>query len=266
MSTRGVQLHIRDRYVVMDNGMVQVTLSNPDGIVTGIRYNGVDNLLEVLNKESNRGYWDLVWSAPGSKGIFDVISGTSFRVIVHNENQVELSFTRMWDPSLEGKFVPLNIDKRFIMLRGSSGFYSYAIYEHLKDWPDFDLGETRITFKLRKDRFHYMAVADDRQRYMPLPEDRSSGRAQILAYPEAVLLVNPSNPEHKGEVDDKYQYSRDNKDIKVHGWISSNPPVGFWQITPSDEFRSGGPLKQSLTSHVGPTTLAIIKLACPDVY
>ncbi|KAG6705107.1 hypothetical protein I3842_07G165500 [Carya illinoinensis] len=241
----------------MDNGIVQVTLSNPDGIVTGIRYNGVDNLLEVLNKESNRGYWDLVWNAPGSKGIFDVISGTSFRVIVHNENQVELSFTRMWDPSLEGKFVPLNIDKRFIMLRGSSGFYSYAIYEHLKDWPDFDLGETRITFKLRKDRFHYMAVADDRQRYMPLPEDRSSGRAQILAYPEAVLLVNPSNPEHKGEVDDKYQYSRDNKDIKVHGWISSNPPVGFWQITPSDEFRSGGPLKQSLTSHVGPTTLAM---------
>lgn len=39
------------------------------------------------------------------------------------------------------------------------------------------------------------------------------------------------------------------------------PPVGFWQITPSDEFRSGGPLKQNLTSHVGPTTLAV---SCPS--
>jgi rhamnogalacturonan endolyase len=39
------------------------------------------------------------------------------------------------------------------MLRGSSGFYSYAIYEHLKDWPDFEIGETRITFKLRKDKY-----------------------------------------------------------------------------------------------------------------
>ena len=40
----------------MDNGIVQVTISNPEGIVTGIQYNGVDNLLEVLNKESDRGY------------------------------------------------------------------------------------------------------------------------------------------------------------------------------------------------------------------
>lgn len=58
-------------------------------------------------------------------------------------------------------------------------------------------------------------------------------------------------------MDDKYQYSCENKDLKVHGWISTNPPIGFWQITPSDEFRSGGPHKQSLTSHVGPTTLAV---------
>ena len=36
-----------------------------------------------------------------------------------------------------------------------------------------------------------------------------------------------------------------------------DPAVGFWLITPSNEFRSGGPLKQNLTSHVGPTTLAV---------
>lgn len=33
--------------------------------------------------------------------------------------------------------------------------------------------------------------------------------------------------------------------------------MGFWQITPSNEFRTGGPFKQDLTSHVNPTTLAI---------
>ncbi|KAL4283616.1 hypothetical protein GQ457_16G016320 [Hibiscus cannabinus] len=257
----GVQLHIQDTHVMIDNGILQLTLSNPDGIVTGIRYNNIDNLLEVLNEESNRGYWDLVWNSTGTTGTtgsFDVIKGTSFNVIVETEDQVEVSFSRSWGSSQDSKLVPLNIDKRFIVLRGCSGFYSYAIYEHLKDWPGFTLAETRLAFKLRKDKFHYMAMADNRQRYLPLPDDRLPARGQALAYPEAVLLVNPVEPEFKGEVDDKYQYSCDNKDSQVHGWICTDQPaVGFWMVTPSNEFRSGGPVKQNLTSHVGPTTLAV---------
>jgi hypothetical protein len=42
--------------VEIKNGIFDLTLSNPDGIVTGVRYNGVDNLMEILNKEDNRGY------------------------------------------------------------------------------------------------------------------------------------------------------------------------------------------------------------------
>ncbi|XP_024026671.1 probable rhamnogalacturonate lyase B [Morus notabilis] len=260
MSYKGVELRVTKNHVIMDNGILQVTLSKPDGIVTGIKYNGIDNLLEVLNEKDNRGYWDLVWSKTGSigtTGVYDRIQGTKFKVIVENEEQVEISFTRNWNPSLEGQLVPLNIDIRFVMLRDSSGFYSYAIYEHLKEWPPFNLPQTRIVFKLRKEKFQYMVVADNRQRYMPLPDDRLPDRGQELAYPEAVLLVNPVEPNFKGEVDDKYEYSCENKDLKVHGWICDEPPVGFWQITPSNEFRSGGPLKQNLTSHVGPTTLAM---------
>ena len=45
-----------------------------------------------------------------------------------------------------------------------------------------------------------MAIADNRQRYMPLPDDRLPDRGQELAVPEAVLLVNPVEPKFKGEV------------------------------------------------------------------
>ena len=45
-----------------------------------------------------------------------------------------------------------------------------------------------------------MAITDDRQRFMPLPDDRLPDRGQALAYPEAVLLVNPVEPQFKGEV------------------------------------------------------------------
>ncbi|KAK6142587.1 hypothetical protein DH2020_022935 [Rehmannia glutinosa] len=247
--------------IVIDNGVLQLTLSNPGGIVMGIRYNGIDNLLELNNKDLNGGFWDLNWSEAGvpkqGENLTRMIEGTSLRVIVENEEQVELSFTRTWDPSLQGEQAPLCIDRRFVVLRGSPGFYSYAIFEHSEDFPGFNLNTTRIAFMLRKDKFHYMAIADNRQRYMPLPDDRLPGRGQQLAYPEAVLLVDPVEPEFKGEVDDKYQYSCENKDNQVHGWICFEPPVGFWQITPSNEFRNGGPFKQDLTSHVNPTTLAI---------
>lgn len=47
-------------------------------------------------------------------------------------------------------------------------------------------------------RFHYMAIANDRQRVMPTAQDRSRG--QRLDYDEAVLITNPSNLEVKGEV------------------------------------------------------------------
>ncbi|KAL4558974.1 hypothetical protein LXL04_031100 [Taraxacum kok-saghyz] len=449
MAMMGVKLHFRKHHVVMENGIVQLTLTNPGGYVTGVKYNNIDNLLEVHNDESDRGYWDLVWSPPRSlvtTGTFERIEGTSCEVVVETGDQVELSFSRTWDPSLKGKHVPLKIDKRFVLLRGCSGFYSYGIYQHLEGWPAFNLPETRIVFKLRKDKFHYMAMSDDRHRYMPLPDDRSSDRGKPLAYPEAVLLVDPLEPEFKGEttgpppaptgpppapttgppsvhhlhpppdhrqttgcapttgppsvhhlhpppdhrwttagppsvhhlhpppdhrmcthhrttvgappapttgpppdhrwttagppsvhhlhpppdhrrttvgppavhpppdhrrcttcthhrttagppsdhrlcthhrttagplseirmtliydadakadeemltlmsVDDKYQYSCETNDLKVHGWISTDPSIGFWQITPSNEFRTGGPTKQELTSHVGPINLAV---------
>ncbi|GMH15424.1 hypothetical protein Nepgr_017265 [Nepenthes gracilis] len=96
--------------------------------------NGIENLLEERNAVDNRGYWDLVWrdlGFTGTAGTYDRIKGTSFRIIVEKEKQEELSLTREWDPSLKGKLRPLNIHKRFIMLQGSSGFYSYAICELL---------------------------------------------------------------------------------------------------------------------------------------
>ncbi|KAK2656643.1 hypothetical protein Ddye_009695 [Dipteronia dyeriana] len=253
-----VQLLTKDkqREVTMDNGIVQVTLSSPEGFVTGIKYNGIENILETKNAEDNRGYWDVVWYEPGKGGDINIdkLACTDFRVIKSDEDQLEISFTRKWNIKLRGSKVPLNVDKRFILRRGSSGFYYYAILEREEGWPDVDIDQTRIVFKLQKEMFHFMAITDGRQRIMPRPEDRESG--QPLAYPEAVLLTDPINEELRGEVDDKYQYSLENKDNKVHGWITADDtPVGFWMISPSEEYRSGGPKKQDLTSHVGPTVL-----------
>ncbi|PON39398.1 Rhamnogalacturonate lyase [Trema orientale] len=241
--------------IIMDNGLVELKFSNPDGDVIGIKYNRINNLLEIHNKEKNRGYWDMDWGEAGN----DIanhhvkLHGTKFQIIKADEYQIEISFTKIWNDS--SKAFPINVDKRYIMLRGYSGFYTYAILEHPEEAPLANIDQIRTVFKLQQKKFRYMAISDDRQRTMPSLRDRKSGHK--LAYPEAVLLTKPSKPEVKGEVDDKYQYSLDNKDRKVHGWISSNPSVGFWIITPSHEFLTAGPMKQELTSHVGPISLSV---------
>lgn len=45
-----------------------------------------------------------------------------------------------------------------------------------------------------------MAIEDKRQRFMPVPDDREANRGKALAYPEAILLFNPVEPNFKGEV------------------------------------------------------------------
>ncbi|XP_044460522.1 probable rhamnogalacturonate lyase B [Mangifera indica] len=245
--------------VILDNGLVRLTVSKPQGYVTSIKYGGLDNLLDRELSESGRGYWDINWNLPGGQDRYKLLSGAEYGVIRTNNDCVEVSFKSSYNPSTPGgnKF-PLTVDIRYVLRIGVSGFHCYSIYERPPGWPAFDLAQTRMVFKLRRDWFHYMAITDEKQRVMPMPEDLLPGRGKQLIVPESVLLVNPINPDLKGEVDDKYQYSMDNKDGGVHGWISSRRPmVGFWVIFPSQEFRNGGPTKQNLTVHTGPACLAM---------
>ncbi|CAN4114795.1 unnamed protein product [Withania somnifera] len=249
-----VKLEIQTEKVTMSNGLASITLSIPDGHVTGISYGGVENILATQNVESNRGYWDIVWNNTGPQTSRKKFMGTKFEVIIDNENQAEISFKRTWNASQSNE-PPLHIDKRFIMIRDTPGFYTYSILERLEGWPISYIQNLRIVFKLQQDMFHYMAVSDERQRVMPTQVDRKNGK--VLDYKEAVLLTDPTNSDLKGEVDDKYFYANNNKDGKVYGWVSTNPPLGFWMINPSNEYRTGGPLRQDLTTHVGPTVLSV---------
>ncbi|CAI0382949.1 unnamed protein product [Linum tenue] len=183
------------------------------------------------------------------------MEGTGFRIVHQAPDLIEVAFSRSWNISRRGSIAPLNVEKRYIMQRGTSGFYAYAVVERLKGWPDTVMDQLRIVFKLDKDRFDYMAISEERQRVMPTQEDRDRGKR--LAYPEAVLLTNTSNKALEGEVDDKYQYSLEHQDDRVHGWVSTRDRIGFWLVFPSYEFRTGGPTKQELTSHVGPTLLGM---------
>ncbi|CAO2829492.1 unnamed protein product [Amaranthus hypochondriacus] len=251
-SAAPVQVNVTGNQIELDNGIIQVTFSIPEGFIIGIRFDGIDNVLDVTNRLSDRGYWDIASvSNPDNDDSNEIgLGGRSFKIISQTPDQAEISFFCQRTSSL-----PLQVEIRYVLLRGRSGFYSYAIFERAEGLPPLDVDQIRTVFKLQPTLFTYMAISDKIQRIMPTLRDRETG--QRLAYKEAVRITKPTNSKIKGQVDDKYQYSCEDKDNKLHGWISFKPAVGIWLITPSDEFRMGGPLKQDLTSHVGPTMISM---------
>nr|GMD53469.1 probable rhamnogalacturonate lyase B [Ipomoea batatas] len=254
-SCKPVKVEVVEDSVMMDNGIVSVNFSKSTGSIVGIKYQGIDNLLSTTNKETDRGYWDIDWNRPNVKASSSFkILATNFTVISKAENQAEISFTKVFKTGDETD-IPINFDKRFIMLAGSSGFYTYAIYDHPKGGPDVDIDQTRVVFKLSTTSFKYLAVSDKIQGDMPSYAEREA--SPKLAYKEAVLLKETENPKLKGKVDDKYAFALESQDMGVYGWISPKPHVGFWVITASNEFRLGGPIKQDLTCHCGPFALSM---------
>ncbi|PON82598.1 Rhamnogalacturonate lyase [Trema orientale] len=258
MSNKKVSLISKGPYVILDNGLVKLTILKPQGYLSGIAYGGLDNVLDPKSNESSRGYWDVNWSLPGGQDRYQLLRGVEYSVVRTSNDEIEVSFKNEYDPSTKGDDFPLSVDIRYILKTGVSGFHCYAIYERPSGCRAFDLAQTRMAFKLRPEKFHYMAISDEKQRVMPMPQDLLPDRGKQLIVPESVLLMHPINPDLKGQVDDKYQYSVDNKDGGVHGWISSGPVIGFWIIFPSHEFRNGGPTKQNLTAHTGPACLAML--------
>ncbi|CAN1168213.1 Rhamnogalacturonate lyase [Linum perenne] len=253
----GVKLTSDKEHVTIDNGIMQLVLSNPTGQISEIKYHGSENLLETHEPEQYGGYFDVAFQPlPSKEGKTEIVEGTKYVVIKEKDDIVEVSFTRQWSKGAPSYQVPLNVDKRFIVRKGDCGFYAYVIVERLKGFPDVDMNLHRYAFKPNKTMFNYMAISDDIQLVMPTEADRQAGKP--LAYKEAVLLTNPvSNPAFKDQVDDKYEYTLEKTNLKLKGWIADKEKIGWWIIAPSDEYMNGGPMKNELTCHCGPTCVLI---------
>jgi len=64
------------------------------------------------------------------------------------------------DTSTHTSYIPVTVKEincrcwilsRFVMLKGSSGFYCYAIFEHNSSCPALNVSEARLAFKLNAD-------------------------------------------------------------------------------------------------------------------
>jgi rhamnogalacturonan endolyase len=211
----------------LDNGIVRVRILKGNGKIVGLAYKGV----ETLNRSEG---WEQYPSGQVTQSV----------TIDPAKNDGERG-----EVAVKGVDGRLDIEVRYTMERGSSGFYTYAIYSHGANYPDAGLGESRFIHQLIPD-FDWLSV--DKDRNMPMCSDRDLGQAVVVHAKEQRIM---STGIYKNSVEHKYSYCAEMYKLPAYGWSSIKDHVGIWFINPSNEYLGGGPTRIDLVCHMGATLL-----------
>ena len=235
----------------MDNGIVKMTILKKNGTiaVSSLTYHGVDIL---PNRHEN---WEstpagqltaTVTIDPASNG------GKRAEVSVKGINPGGGLFTP--DDGTQGPGRPkdggMDIEVRYTLERGTSGFYTYAEYTHHASYPASGFGENRFILESMNKTFDWLSVDDDRNMLMPGDDDLRAG-VVVHAKEQRILTSGV----YKNSVEHKYDYNAVMYKLKAWGWSSTQDHIGVYFINPSNEYIGGGAEKLDLIDHMSGTLL-----------
>jgi rhamnogalacturonan endolyase len=246
----------------MDNGIVKVGILKRNGNLSSLVYHGV----EVLTRGQ---YWEQVPSGIiTAKVTIDPASNGGERAEVSVKGVYRRDSTPAPaggpggaarpggpdDPGDEADLggpggvprgsVGLDIETRFTLERGSSGFYTYSEYTHKASYPVAGEGESRFILESMNPTFDWLSVDADRNQFMCNKQDEQAG-VVIHAKEQKILLTGI----YKNSVEHKYSYNGVMYKLQAWGWSSTKDHIGVYFINPSNEYIGGGAEKLDLIGH-----------------
>jgi rhamnogalacturonan endolyase len=229
-----------DNTYTLANGIVTAQVSKISGDLTSLKYNG----LEMLDAGSQRqsGYWE----QNTARGLH--VDSITINPKDNGGRRGEVSVKGVYNGTALGNgpggSVACDLEIRYAMDRGSSGVYTYEIFDHKTNYPATSVGESRFCAKLNDDVFDWMTV--DANRNMKLISTYDWNHGTVMNGKE---MRRMNSGIYKGQVEHKYDYSANQFDVRAWGWSSTSNHVGIWFINPSVEYLSGGPTKVELSAH-----------------
>ena len=146
----------------------------------------------------------------------------------------------------------MDIETRYTLERGSSGFYTYAEYTHPASYPAAHVGEDRFILESMNPTFDWLSVDKDRNMIMSTALGGPGGRGITIHAKEQSIYTSGI---YKNSVEHKYTYNKDMYALQAWGWSSTKEHVGVYFMNPSNEYISGGPEKLDLIDHLQSTIL-----------
>jgi len=148
--------------------------------------------------------------------------------------------------------VGLDIETRFTLERGASGFYTYAEYTHKASYPAAGEGESRFILESMNRTFDWLSVDNDRNMLMSSAMGGPGGRGITIHAKEQSIYTGGI---YKNSVEHKYTYNSQMYKLQAWGWSSTKDHIGVYFINPSNEYIGGGPEKVDLIDHLTGTLL-----------
>jgi rhamnogalacturonan endolyase len=143
----------------------------------------------------------------------------------------------------------MDIEVRYTLERGVSGFYTAAEYTHKASYPASGFGENRFILQMGN-TFDWLSVDEDRNMLMTSTEDTRKG-VVVHAKEQRILPTGV----YANSVEHKYSYNAVMYKLKAWGWSSTKDHIGVYFINPSNEYIGGGSEKLDLIDHMSATLL-----------
>jgi rhamnogalacturonan endolyase len=221
--------------VTLDNGVVAATITKSSAKIVSYIYNGY----QMVDPSGN-----IYYSMDGGAS-YEQPSHCVYSVKINTADLIDLSFKRVYDASLGDKHV-FDIEVHYVLKRGDSGVYAYAILDHPAGYAATSVGEWRMVWKLPRDTFERIYVDALRNWEMPSSFDFSQASPTSIA---EIIYLNTGV--RAGLYDGKYEYSANYADLGTWGHASNINNIGVWLVFGSHEWFNDGPTKNDLTSAAG---------------
>ena len=211
----------------MDNGIIKIAVLKNNGNMQTILYHGVS----IVGRSE---YWERTPSG-------QVTPSVTIDPATNGGERGEVA--------VKGVNAPMDIEVRYVLERGVSGFYTYAQYTHPASYPNGGFGENRFILQMNP-TFNWLSVDKDRNQLMISNEDQRSGTV-IHAKEQSIIAAG----NYKNSVEHKYTYCGIIYRLPAYGWSSTKDHIGIYFINPSTEYIGGGAEKMDLVCHMGATLL-----------
>jgi rhamnogalacturonan endolyase len=229
----------------LDNGIVKITVTKRDGNLSSIVYHGVEILTQARHN-----YWE-------QKPDGAITARVTIDPATNGGERAEVSVKGV-DPGdaeapgasrkVDGQRGPgsrggMDLETRYTLERGNSGFYTYTQYTHHASYPRAGEGESRFILQDLNPDFDWLSVDKDRNQLMAInvPEDREVHAKEQSIYDTGV---------YKNSVEHKYSYNAPMYKLTAWGWSSTKDDIGVYFINPSTEYIVGGPERLDLIDHM----------------